>query len=361
MTFLLLFLFAAAPAQAAFFLPSSCLKPASGCLQAFSKLNELAEPPGDVPDWLSQKVGLGENQIAPVVLERARAHYVDKVKNGQINGLCYMAMDATKPHRNDDGSVMNRFYLICESLGIYLPISAGHGSGVQYKDQDFSNGKKCGKNFSNASGSLLTMGGRYLTGNVIYSYKGMARDPKTGKFTEFSRPFVEYSGEGETADSASRNIGGHPSQLVTGGCFRHDPANARADKDGDVYYGDLVDYTDGRSNGCTSWNPEVAEFVVDVLKQNRGTLYIYPESADIAAVAKAVADQVKPESRGLYWNAECLSEIKQPTFLSSADYDGVFAKIAKDKADEAAKNPPSPKKMCTGDVPDTPKNGKDEK
>ena len=32
-----------------------------------------AEQPSDIPDWLKSHIGEGEGQIAPVVLQRARA------------------------------------------------------------------------------------------------------------------------------------------------------------------------------------------------------------------------------------------------------------------------------------------------
>ena len=52
-----------------------------------------AGQPG-VPAWLQAHVGEGEGQIAPVVLERARALYQRK----GVRNPCYFAMDATRPH-----------------------------------------------------------------------------------------------------------------------------------------------------------------------------------------------------------------------------------------------------------------------
>jgi hypothetical protein len=61
-------------------------------------LRSLAAEPSDVPAWLRAHVGDGEGQIAPVVLERARALYLRKTKDGAAKNPCYFAMDATRPH-----------------------------------------------------------------------------------------------------------------------------------------------------------------------------------------------------------------------------------------------------------------------
>ena len=56
-----------------------------------------AEQPSDVPAWLRAHVGEGEGQIAQVVLQRARALYLQKVSEGAVKNPCYFAMDATRP------------------------------------------------------------------------------------------------------------------------------------------------------------------------------------------------------------------------------------------------------------------------
>src|SRR5215467_7415120 len=73
------------------------------------------EKPSDIPAWLRPNVGEREGQIAPVVLQRARALYSKKVRAGVVRNPCYFAMDATRPHKLDDGKVGARFYVICES------------------------------------------------------------------------------------------------------------------------------------------------------------------------------------------------------------------------------------------------------
>src|SRR5262245_12245953 len=74
-----------------------------------------AEQASDIPAWLTPNVGEGEGQIAPVVLQRARALYFRKVHAGAIKNPCYSAMDATRPHDPGGGKSGARFYVICES------------------------------------------------------------------------------------------------------------------------------------------------------------------------------------------------------------------------------------------------------
>ena len=63
---------------------------------------------------------------------------------------------------------------------------------------------------------------------------------------------------------------------------------ARTRTRGYVPYGTLENYTDGRSNGCTSWSPSDAEQIIPLVKDKPTKLFIYPEAADIEAVAQAV-------------------------------------------------------------------------
>ena len=75
-----------------------------------------------------------------------------------------------------------------------------------------------------------------------------------GKDVALIRSFVQFDGEGDTANARQRAIGGHPAVLLRGVCRRKDPDSPYADQDGYVPFGKLVDYSDGRSNGCTSWS-----------------------------------------------------------------------------------------------------------
>jgi hypothetical protein len=129
------------------------------------------EQSSEVPAWLRAHVGEGEGQIAQVVLQRARALYLQKVSEGAIQNPCYFAMDATRP-----GGLVRRFYVICEADRSFRAVSAGHGNGRNLRGiANFANGIRCAKNFSNAMDSKLTTGGAYVTGEEI-TFQGYYRD-----------------------------------------------------------------------------------------------------------------------------------------------------------------------------------------
>ena len=168
----------------------------------------LAAGQPSVPAWLEAHVGEGEGQIAPIVLERARALYQRK----GVRNPCYFAMDATRPH-DLGGGLGRRFYIICEAEGSFRAISAGHGGGRDLGEgADFANGRRCVKNFGNATGSDLTAGGAYVTGETTESFKGYYR--AAGGDAVFMRAFLKFDGEGETANARERVIGGHPAVLL---------------------------------------------------------------------------------------------------------------------------------------------------
>lgn len=79
-----------------------------------------------------------------------------------------------------------------------------------------------------------------------------------------------------------------------------------------------------------------------MIKSQPTTLYIYPESNDIDAVAKAVkAGQSLPKA-GLYWNASCLREIGAPKFWPKETLEPIIARYR--KAHPAP--PPQPLPIC---------------
>ena len=152
------------------------------CAATFSVLSDFARNVGsgrvdvaaqqssDVPAWLRAHVGEGERQIAQVVLQRARALYLQKVSESAVKNPCYFAMDATRPNGLSDGG--RRFYVICESDRSFRAFSAGYGGGRDLKGiVDFANGRRCAKNFGNAMDSRLTAGGAYVTGETKTSFK----------------------------------------------------------------------------------------------------------------------------------------------------------------------------------------------
>ena len=298
-----------------------------------------AEQPSDVPAWLRVHVGDGEGQIAQVVLQRARALYLQKVSEGSVKNPCYFAMDATRP-----AGFGRRFYVICEADRSFRAISAGHGNGRNLKGiVNFANGIRCAKNFSNAMDSKLTTGGAYMTDETITSFKGYYRD-SAGKYVAFSRSFVQFDGEGDTANARPRAIGGHPAVLLRGVCLRKDPDSPYANAEGYVPFGKLVNYAGGRSNGCTSWSPSDAGQIIPMMKDKPTTLYIYPESHDIDAVAQAVRAGRSPSRAGLYWNASCLKEIRSPRFWPKETLGPILVQY---KEDHPAP-PPRPTPICKG-------------
>src|SRR5678815_2728643 len=97
-----------------------------------------AEQSSDVPVWLRAHIGEGEGQITQVVLQRARALYLQKVSEGAVKNPCYFAMDATRP-----GGFGRRFYVICEADRTFRAVPSGHGSGRNVAGVNFSNGISC--------------------------------------------------------------------------------------------------------------------------------------------------------------------------------------------------------------------------
>lgn len=262
------------------------------------------EPSPDIPAWLVRHIGDDNGQIASVVLQRARGLYRQKVSEGAVKNSCYFAMDATRPNTLNDGILGLRFYVICEGSRSFRAISAGHGSGRDLGGvADFSNGRQCAKNFSNARDSNLTTGGAYVTAETKETYKGYYRTTAHQEAV-LLRPFVQFDGDGDTANARQRAIGGHAAVTLSDVCLRKKPNSSFANSEGYVPLGTLADYSGGRSDGCTSWSPSDTVEIVALVKNNPATLYLYPEAADINAAAHG----------GAYWNAFCLSAIHAPKF-----------------------------------------------
>lgn len=289
-----------------------------------------AQQSSDVPAWLKAHVGEGDGQIAQVVLQRARALYLNKVSEGAVRNPCYFGMDATRPNDSSEGKTGGRFYVICESDRLFRTISAGHGGGRDLKGiANFANGRRCAQNFSNALDSELTTGGAYVTGETKTSFKGYYR-VSAKQEAVLIRSFLQFEGEGETANARQREIGGHPAELLRNVCLRKDPRSPYANHDGYVPFGTLVNYTGGRSNGCTSWAPSDAGQVIAIVKDNPTTLYIYPNASDVGAVARAVTAGRPLSGAGLYWNASCLKEIGAPKFWPKETLEPILSQYKKD-------------------------------
>ena len=301
-----------------------------------------AEQSSDVPAWLRAHVGESEGQIAQVVLQRARALYLRKVREGAIKNPCYFAMDATRPNDLGDGQLGRRFYIICERDRSFRAISAGHGGGRDLKGiADFANGRQCAKNFGNALDSRLTAGGAYVTRETKASFKGYYR-VSAKQDAVLIRSFIQFDGEGETANARQREIGGHAAELLRNVCLRKDPHSPYADREGYVPFGQLVDYAGGRSDGCTSWSPADAQQIIAMVKDDPTTLYIYPDAADVEAVSQAVAAGRSLSRAGLYWSASCLKEIRSPIFWPKETLEPILAQYRKDHPVP----PPRPAPIC---------------
>lgn len=299
-----------------------------------------AEPLEHLPAWLASRVGEGEGQIAWPVLQRARSLYLQKRSAGIVRNACYFAMDATRPNEAADGEAGGRFYVICEADQSIRAISAGHGGGRNLAGvADFQNGRLCARNFGNALNSNLTAGGAYVTGASTTSFKGYYR-VSAAQDAPFVRTFIPFDGEGETDNARQRAIGGHAAATLKGVCLRREPLSPYADRDGYVPVGELVDYSGGRSDGCTSWSASDARQILSMVQDNPTTLYIYPASADVDAVARAVARGQSPSQAGLYWNAACLSDIRSPKFWPKAMLEPVISRYVKDHPAPPAKPAP---------------------
>ena len=189
----------------------------------------------------------------------------------------------------------------------------------------------------------LTAGGPYVTDETKTSFKGYYR-VSVKKDAALIRSFVQFDGQGETANARQREIGGHAAELLGNVCLRKDPRSPYANHDGYVLFGKLVDYAGGRSDGCTSWSPSDARQIIAMLKDDPTTLYIYPDAADIGAIARAVAAGRSLSIAGLYWNASCLKQIHSPKFWPRETLDPILARCKKDHPAP----PQRPTPICKG-------------
>ena len=294
----------------------------------------------DIPRWLQAHVGYKDGQIAPVVLQRARALYQQKRRSGAVKNPCYLAMDATRPSAASNGQPGRRFYIICEGQRSFRAVSSGYGNGRKLAAANFANGRQCARHFSNAEGSKLTAGGSYVTAESRTSFKGYYR--AGGQSRPFNRTFLLFDGEGETSNARERAIGGHQAAFLKWQCRFKKPSSPHADAEGYVPFGRLVDYTSGRSNGCTTWSADATQDILKLVEGRPTSLYIYPEGDDINAIAKAVSKRQSLSSQGLYWDASCLKEIGAPKFWPKRKLQPIINKWRK----SLPKNPPLVLPIC---------------
>ena len=186
----------------------------------------------DIPAWLQAAMSAKATvKSRTVVLQRARALYLQKVSQGAVKNPCYFAMDATRP-----GGFGRRFYVICEADRAFRAVPSGHGSGRNVAGVNFSNGISCAKNFSNAMDSKLTTGGPYVTAETNVASRAIIAS--RGKIRRRSAaPFVQFDGEGDTANARPRAIGGHPAAVLRVACRRKAPESPYANEEGYVPVG----------------------------------------------------------------------------------------------------------------------------
>ena len=213
------------------------------------------EQPSDVPAWLRSHIGEGESQIARVVLQRARAHYLKKVAAGVVKNPCYFAMDATRPN---EGRLGKRFYTICEAEKSFRAAATGHGSGRNMKGvPNFSNGRGCAKNFGNALDSVSDDRRRLRDGRDQNLVQGLLSQRETGCRPDALVRSVRGRGRDRQCQGAGhRRASGRFAEADT---LSMDAAQSHANENGCVPVGTLEDYSGGRSNGCTSWSRSDAD------------------------------------------------------------------------------------------------------
>jgi hypothetical protein len=88
--------------------------------------------------------------------------------------------------------------------------------------------------------------------------------------------------------------------------------------------------------------PSDAERILALVKDKPTTLYIYPESTDIVAVARAVKAGRSLSRAGLYWNPSCVREIGSPNFWPRETLEPVLVQYKK----LHPPSPPQPPPIC---------------
>ena len=131
--------------------------------------------------------------------------------------------------------------------------------------------------------------------------------------------------------------------MVKGRCLLKAPDDPYADSEGYVPFGELVDYSAGRSNGCTSWSPSGRRADVGLGEGPTDDALRLSGIDDIVAVTRAVKAGRSPSRAGLYWNASWLREIGSPNFWPRETLEPALVQYKEDHPPPRPQAPP----ICT--------------
>jgi hypothetical protein len=190
---------------------------------------------------------------------------------------------------------------------------------------DFANGRRCAKNFGNAMDSSLTAGGAYVTGKTKTSFKGYYR-VSAKQDAALIRSFVQFDGEGETANARQRESSGR----IVEECLSSKRSAQSLRKRRRL--------RSVRNASGLRWRPQqrLHQLVAFGGRANHrdgegqsDELYIYSDATDVNAVARAVAAGRSLSGAGLYWNPSCLKEIRAPEFWPNETPGPILAQYKK--------------------------------
>jgi hypothetical protein len=181
-------------------------------------------------------------------------------------------MDATRPSTGSDGGPGQRFYVICEAEETFRAVSSGYGNGRSLPGRTFSNERECARNFSNAEGSNLTMGGAYLTAETRTSFKGYFSDG--GERVPFTAPSFCSTAWARRRTRASAKSAAMWRCSCAGSAATSDPESPHADDEGFVPYGRLVNYTAGAATAARHGRKTVADEIIALVEGSDDALHL---------------------------------------------------------------------------------------
>ena len=275
-------------------------------------------------------------------LQRARARFTSRKASGAIRNPCYFAMDATRPHDLNVGKVGARFYVICESALIVPCLFDGSRRRPQFeRHRGFRQRKAVREKLRQRYGSVPDCWWA-LCNRRDENILPLRLCASAKKDAALIRSFVQFDGEGETANARQREIGRASGTIIA---ERLSPKGSAQLLRGSRRLRSVRATGSLRrlaaATAAQSWSPSDAEQIIAVVKDDPTALYIYPEAADIDAVTQN--GEVRPvisRQAGLYWNASCLKEIVTPKFWPKEALEPVLAQYAKAHPAPPQRSPP---------------------